>query len=189
MIVYFTASVSGKKDLNEQYKAIIDALKSEGNEVISEHVLKVSPTDLKTETEEDRISHNKQLSKWLNKADIIVAEVSSPSVSVGYEIALALDKNKPVLALHHASSPPPALVGEKSEKFLLSSYDLEELKNTIQVSFDYLLDQVDTRFNFFISPKHQNYLDWISQNRKIPRSVFLRRLIEQHMEENEEYRE
>ena len=189
MTVYFTASVSGKKDLMEQYKAIVNVLKTKGNEVISEHVLNVSPTDLNTETEEDRVSQNKQLTKWLNQADIIVAEVSSPSVSVGYEIALGLDKSKPVFVVHQASTPPPALVGEKSERFLLSSYDLEDLKNTIQVSFDYLMDQVDTRFNFFISPKHQNYLDWISQNRKIPRSVFLRRLIEKHMEENEEYSE
>ncbi len=187
MKIYFTASVSGKQELLVNYKNIIAALEKEGHDVISDHILNIEPKDLDAETVEDRISHHGQVSKWITETDMTVAEVSNPSVSVGYEIAMALEKSKPVLALHERKKAPPALLGERSEKFILSTYNLDDLSQTIKTSIEYLIDQQDTRFNFFISPTHQNYLDWIAKNRRIPRSVFLRRLIDNHMKENEDF--
>jgi hypothetical protein len=55
------------------------------------------------------------------------------------------------------------------------------------VVFDYLSDTQDVRFNFFISPQIGNYLDWVSKNKRIPRAVYLRRLIEEDMKNNKEY--
>ena len=61
------------------------------------------------------------------------------------------------------------------------------VEEALKLALDYASDQMDTRFNFFISPKHGNYLDWISKNKKVPRAVYLRRLIEKDMDENKEY--
>lgn len=187
MTIYFTASVTGKKKYEQNYRKIVETLKDLGHDVINEHIFEVNIEDLIEETAQERAKHHKDLNKWLNKADLVVAEVSFPSVSVGYEVALALDKSKPVLALYEESNVPVALLGETSDKFIIDSYNLEDLKRNLNIMIEELVQQMDTRFNFFISPKHQNYLDWIAKNRKIPRSVFLRDLIEQHMEENEEY--
>lgn len=187
MTIYFNASVSGKKDYENNYRSIIESLQNMGHEVIYEHIFDVDPTELVTQTPKERASHHKNLNKWLSKADAVIVEVSYPSVSVGYEIGLALDKNKPVLALYSTENPPAALAGENSEKFILAKYDRDNLQRDLKYLINDFADLQDTRFNFFISPKHQNYLDWIAKNRKIPRSVFLRDLIEEHMEENEEY--
>ena len=50
-------------------------------------------------------------------------------------------------------------------------------------------EKVDVRFNFYISPEIGRYLDWISQRKKLPRSVFLRGLVERHMHADKEYRD
>ena len=66
-------------------------------------------------------------------------------------------------------------------------YNFNNVEEELRLALDYASESQDTRFNFFISPNHQNYLNWIAKNRKIPRSVFLRRLINAHMENNKEY--
>lgn len=37
---------------------------------------------------------------WLREADVVVAEVTAPSLGVGYELAKAEDMGKPVLCLY-----------------------------------------------------------------------------------------
>lgn len=188
MKIYFNASITGKKEYGENYQKIVDALQEMDHKVVYEHVFKTEINHLASESTKERAEHHKYVSSSLNNADLMVTEVSYPSVSVGYEIGLALDKNKPVLALYATESPPPALAGENSEKFIIAQYDPMDLKSSLQILINELVELQDTRFNFFISPKHQNYLDWIAKHRKIPRSVFLRRLIEEHMENNPDYK-
>ena len=47
----------------------------------------------------DRAIHDRDLG-WLASADAVVAEVTVPSLGVGYEVARALALGKPVLCLH-----------------------------------------------------------------------------------------
>jgi 2'-deoxynucleoside 5'-phosphate N-hydrolase len=37
---------------------------------------------------------------WLKSADVIIAEVSTPSLGVGYELGRAVDMGKPILCLY-----------------------------------------------------------------------------------------
>jgi len=46
----------------------------------------------------DKQIHDRDL-KWLRNSDIIVAEVTTPSLGVGYEIAIAVKESIPVIAL------------------------------------------------------------------------------------------
>ena len=41
---------------------------------------------------------------WLRACDAVVAEVSTPSHGVGFEIAYALERGKPVLCCHRAGA-------------------------------------------------------------------------------------
>jgi len=41
---------------------------------------------------------------WLAKSQVVVAEVTQPSLGVGFEIARAITLNKPVLCLFRPSS-------------------------------------------------------------------------------------
>lgn len=42
--------------------------------------------------------------QWLSQAQVVVAEVTQPSLGVGFEIARAITLNKPVLCLFRPSS-------------------------------------------------------------------------------------
>ncbi len=187
MKIYFVASISGKKIYTENYKKIVKELEHLGHKVISDHILGVNSLDLNRESPEDRIKHNKQLNKWLSSIDVVVAEVSYPSVSVGYELAIALEKGKPVLALHVAEKTPVALVGEPSDRFMMEPYTLDDISRDLKLLLEQLADQMDVRFNFFVSPKIVSYLDWIAKKRRMPRAVYLRRLIEDDMKKNRDY--
>jgi nucleoside 2-deoxyribosyltransferase len=42
--------------------------------------------------------------EWLSQAHVVIAEVTQPSLGVGFEIARAITLNKPVLCLFRPSS-------------------------------------------------------------------------------------
>ena len=185
MLIYFTASLFQKKQFGENYTLIIQTLLDMGHNVIHEHISGVSLEDRRELDHNKRRSYSKQVINWIQKADLIVAELSYPSsVSVGFEVTKALEKNKPVLGLYHQGQNSVVLDGFQSDRFLYEEYTRETLKSILQQAVQYALNQTDTRFNFFISPKQVMFLEYISRKRKIPKSVFLRELIERDKQQN-----
>jgi len=189
MKVYFTAAISAKDQFGKNYKAIVETLRELGHKVSADHILKRDMSFIKKETDEEHKKHYKWMVRELSKADLLIAEVSFPStVHVGHELTLALEKDKPVLALYTEKRKPLLFWGITSEKFYVAEYNLRNIKSVLEGSIDYLAEQMDARFNFFISPKIGNYLDWIAKKRKMPRAVYLRRLIEKDMVMNKKYK-
>lgn len=186
MKIYFTGSVSGLDEYKENYTKIVDTLERLGHRVYEE-TTKVTEEYVYDEiSDEDKINYYKKTLKWMNAADIIVVEASHPSLSIGHELSVALEKGKPVIVLYSQGKAPHFLVGVQSEKLIVEKYSLDDLKQTLESALEYASEQQDTRFNFFISPKIANYLDWISREKRIPRAVYLRRLIEEDMRERED---
>ena len=179
MKVYFTASILGKEKYEKEYRLIIDTLREMGIRVYS----------LVFETLEEESEIHRQRAKMLKGADLVVAEVSYPSLAVGYEISAALEAGKPLLALRLKGINPPALESLPSEKFKSLEYDRETLPKVLGDWLKATSESADVRFNFFVPPKIVNFLDWVSKEKRIPRSVYLRNLIEKEMAKNSEYKE
>ena len=96
--IYFAGSIrGGRADVNIYYR-IIEHLKKYG-EVLTEHVGDSKITDLGEPDLSKRQIHDRDL-EWLLSSDVLVAEVTSPSLGVGYEISMAVQNNKKVLCLH-----------------------------------------------------------------------------------------
>src|SRR4051812_43119650 len=99
MIVYFAGSITGGRGDVAHYRAIVAALEADGHAVLagavaSEHV-GASGEPLTACDIFDRDVG------WLAEADLLVAEVSTPSTGVGYEIATMRHRyGKPVIALY-----------------------------------------------------------------------------------------
>jgi len=190
MRVFFVATLQGINKYNETYNFIIDKIKKIGHKVDSDLFYGKSEDQLDQMSEaKDLLSFHKRIIDGIKKCDVFIVEASLQRVSTGYWISLALDLGKPVIALcqqgikHHLLETL-----EISQKFTLYQYDkLEELGKELPLLLDFASEQQDTRFNFFISPKHQNYLDWIARFKKIPRSVYLRELIEEDMAKNTDF--
>ena len=67
------------------------------------------------------------------------------------------------------------------------NYTLDNLEEVVDEALDLVGEQVDTRFNFFISNRLSSYLDWIAKNKRIPRAVYLRQSISKEMRKNKDF--
>ena len=98
MKIYFAGAIRGGRKDAQLYKNLIAYLRKKG-QVLTEHV---GNTDLCMEGEtssKDAEIYNRDI-KWLKSADIVVAEVTTPSLGVGYELGIAEKLNIPVLCLY-----------------------------------------------------------------------------------------
>ena len=95
--IYFGGSIRGGRDLAGKYRGLIEILKKHG-QVYTEHVGNDMAIDRDSEELTDRNIHDRDM-EWIRQSDLMVAEVTIPSLGVGYEIAKAVDLDKPVLCL------------------------------------------------------------------------------------------
>lgn len=181
MQVYFTASIVGRKYHLKNYLKIIELLRERKFDVISDHIINANESEIYLGTVEDRLKFHKQLEDWINSCHFMVAETSFPSISVGYEIALALSRGKPVLILFSQGRVPTLLDQYKEEKLYCEKYNRKTLPDIINDFINYAKGTNDTRFTFFITSEIAIYLKKISRKMKLPKSVYLRKLIEQDM--------
>lgn len=181
MTIYFTGSFAGKKTNSENYHKIIKYLESKGHQVIADHIVETEEKEIQYEKKEERLAFHEQLEKWLSSCDFMIAETTYPSISVGFEISLALHRGKPVLILHANPDPPTLLAHHKNENLVCEHYTPDTLPQIIDEFIQYAQGTEDTRFTFFITPKIASYLDEVSKKMKMPKSVYLRRLIETDM--------
>lgn len=101
MKIYFAGAIRGGRADQALYQALVDELRNYG-EVLTEHV--ASPAlDPLGESGDDAAIHDRDL-VWLKAADHLVAEVTTPSLGVGYEIGKATEWGIPVLCLFRAAA-------------------------------------------------------------------------------------
>ncbi len=97
MKIYFAGSIRGGRDDRELYLAMIQELKKYGT-VLTEHIGDESLTD-KGENRSSQEIFERDM-EWVREADVIVAEVTTPSLGVGYEIGQAEAMQKAVLCFY-----------------------------------------------------------------------------------------
>ena len=106
MKIYFAGSIRGGRTDAPVYRAMIEYLSVFG-EVLTEHVGDMALSEAGDDGPDDRYIHDRDMA-WLSACDCLVAEVSVPSLGVGYELGYAVAMNKPVLCLCRAESRQPA---------------------------------------------------------------------------------
>ena len=97
MTIYFAGSIRGGRDDQQIYADIIALLRDYGT-VVTEHVGDANVM-LGGENAPDREIHDRDLA-WLRDADVLVAEVTAPSLGVGYEIGRSVEWGKRILCLY-----------------------------------------------------------------------------------------
>ena len=105
MKIYFAGSIRGGRDDAVVYEAMITWLRSFG-EVLTEHVGDPALSETGDDGPNDQYIHDRDMA-WLSACDLIVAEVSAPSLGVGYELGWATALSKPILCLHRTISGRP----------------------------------------------------------------------------------
>ena len=135
MKIYFAASIRGGRKDQNKYSELIGFLSSKV-EVLTEHVGDSSLGQAGEKDLSDKEIYQRDL-EWLESADAVIAEVTNPSLGVGYELGIAEKLGKPVLCLYKDSSDDTKLSAMVSgnQKFRTFLYhDLDQAKEEI-VSF------------------------------------------------------
>ena len=100
MNIYFSGSLAGGRDNLPVFQHIVNWLQAKGHLVPSAHV--ADPDVLANEAQlSERDIYERDVA-WVRECDALIAEVSTPSLGVGYEIALAAQLGKPSLCLYRA---------------------------------------------------------------------------------------
>ncbi|KAG5831620.1 hypothetical protein ANANG_G00305630 [Anguilla anguilla] len=152
MRIYFCGSIrGGRQDVNI-YQRIVKKLQTYGK-VLTEHV---SHGDISEKGEDsalkgDRAIHDRDM-EWLVAADVIVAEVTQPSLGVGYELGRAVAMHKKILCLFRPSSGRvlSAMIrgadGDSASSALqVRDYSEDEVETVLQEYFSSLTPNVETR--------------------------------------------
>ncbi|KAG7334276.1 hypothetical protein KOW79_002683 [Hemibagrus wyckioides] len=104
MYIYFCGSIRGGRQDLKIYQRIVKKLQNYG-QVLTEHV---SHDDISEKGEDATLGGDKAIyerdMEWLAQSDVVVAEVTQPSLGVGYEIGQATAMKKRILCLFRPSS-------------------------------------------------------------------------------------
>ncbi|XP_021495863.1 2'-deoxynucleoside 5'-phosphate N-hydrolase 1 isoform X2 [Meriones unguiculatus] len=137
--VYFCGSIRGGREDQALYARIVSRLRRYGK-VLTEHV---AAAELDPRGEEaaggDELIHERDLA-WLRQADVVVAEVTQPSLGVGYELGRAVALGKQILCLFRPQSGRvlSAMIRGAADgrKFQVWDYAEEELESTLERYFE-----------------------------------------------------
>ena len=101
MKIYFAGAIRGGREDAALYLELVGLLRAYGL-VLTEHVAQEQFTSL-GEVTGDRAIHDRDLA-WLKEAEVLVAEVTTPSLGVGFEIGKATEWGLRVLCLFRPGS-------------------------------------------------------------------------------------
>ena len=135
MKIYFAGSIRGGRDDAKIYSQIIDYLQGYG-QVLTEHVGKKDLNVMGESKLSDKQIHDRDL-KWLAESDLMVAEVSNPSLGVGYEIGRAIEAGKLIICLYRkVKDKNLSAMINGSEKIYIHEYNnIEEVKQYLKTYF------------------------------------------------------
>jgi len=126
MKIYFSGSIAGGRKYLDIYKKIVAYLKKEGHEVLTDHIVVDNIFDFESQWSPQGI-YERDI-QFLNQCDVVIAEVSNPSLGVGYEICYALEHQIPTLCIYQPEIfVSRMIVGNTSPDLTLFEYPDEKL--------------------------------------------------------------
>jgi len=143
MNIYFSCSITGGRSDQVIYQQIVDFLVAGGHQVPTAHLSKadvmldehvIPPADV---YERD--------TRWVSECELLIAEVSTPSHGVGYEIALALLQSKPVFCCYRQGRAVSKMIlGNSHPSLTLKAYSGED---DLLAALQAYIERLSKRFN------------------------------------------
>ena len=133
MIIYCAGPIRGNTKYRNDFAEIIRHIKSLGHTALSE----INEEFKSNIPLNEREIFNRDI-KWIEKSSILIAEVSAPSLGVGFEISYALYKQRiPVLALFNkdADNVSAMIAGCSSDLLSVKKYSDTEHLNKLVAAF------------------------------------------------------
>lgn len=124
MNLYFSCSLTGGRDDQPVYAALVGYLLAQGHTVPTAHL--AHPGVMKEEAQIDPVTVYRRDIRWIDECEAMIAEISTPSHGVGYEIAYALGAGKLVLCCYRAGARVSKMItGNTLPNITVKSYQDE----------------------------------------------------------------
>ena len=130
MKIYVSGSIYGGTQKIDTYKILIEELEKYG-EVLDKQI--ADPNTIANEVYQKDEDIFNDLEEKLIIADVLIAEVSIPSLGVGYELGFADNHNKKIIAIYDKNYTPKVTTmirGNKRIK-LIPYQRIEEITNNL----------------------------------------------------------
>jgi len=130
--IYFCGSIRGGQELVETYAQLIELLQNYGK-VLTEHIADKSIIEKEALTQTDDEIYSQDVN-WLEESDLVVAEVTVPSIGVGFEIGYAVKMKKPILCLYNKAAihTISAMISGCPDVETIHYLSIEELKEPLE---------------------------------------------------------
>lgn len=188
MKIFLSTAPRFKKNFGKELEQIYRSIEKLGHTHVDDYIIRVSERDFYTHDENNIPKYYDQLIVDIKKSDVVIFEGSFPSTGIGHLLDTALYLGKSVIVLYTKDHFPFLLGGIRNERLVIIEYSIDSLEETLKTSLDYLSEKTNVRFNFFVSPEIQQYLDWVAKYKRTPRAVYLRELLERDMKENKDWK-
>jgi hypothetical protein len=193
MRIYFSATITENQARKTHYKRILDYFRKEGHKVLEYGSdLELSNLINQDLNLDELRNQYKELDSFLKNSDVYVADVSEPSVSIGYEISQAVLLRKPVLVLKHQDSsfhPLSTIKGNKASHLKYKEYNDRTLDMILKNFLSDAKDKIDTKFILIFPSVIDRYLEWNARERGIAKAEVTRESIEKVMASDKKYQE
>ncbi len=136
MKIYFACSISGGRKDEIAYQYMVQVLIGMGIDVPTAHIAETGIEEVDAR-EEPRDIYNRDVN-WIRESDLLVAEVSTPSHGVGYEIGYALDLDKPVFCLYQKGVVVSKMITGNSHP-LLTVMEYQDMAHAEEILRTYLI--------------------------------------------------
>ena len=124
MKIYFAGSIRGGRTDAELYQRMIAYIQRQ-HTVLTEHVGDLSKSKTEGVSNRDKAIYE-QDTAWLRESDLVIAECTTPSLGVGYELAYAEKYQKPVHIFYDKSRTKISAMLSGNSYFKLHPYRNEE---------------------------------------------------------------
>ncbi len=114
------------------YFKIIKYLKKYG-EVLTEYIADKNISEKGEDNLDSQYIYQRDV-EWLKLSDVIIAEVSNPSLGVGYEIALAEILKKKIICLYNSNSEKQlsAMIEGNENIIILKYITVDDIRSNIK---------------------------------------------------------
>ncbi len=131
MKIYFAFSIRGERRNDSLIKEIFEFLTQRGHKITTEFNI-VGSFSEKVLTDKDIFNRDIEA---LENSDVLLADVSKPSLGVGYEIAHAICKGIKVIAFAEEEVNLSAMINGNKKITLIKYKHIDELKNKLKEYF------------------------------------------------------
>lgn len=122
--IYFAGSIRGGRNDASLYHDLIEEIKKT-DIVLTEHIGNLS-LSLKESTPNADQAIYTQDTTWLKESDMVIAECTSPSLGVGYELAYAERYQIPAYILYRPSEASLSAMLKGDDYFTIFPYETKE---------------------------------------------------------------